>query len=245
MKIGIIGYGAFGRLLTELLAPHATVVVTSRRAIQKRTVPAGVNIGNYDDIAACNLIIIAVDLAGFTEVCQNLKGIVRPGTIVMDVCSVKVEPAHIMNTVLGDTCRLLATHPMFGPQSVERNGGTTGLKMVWHELAGGPFPEVEALFTQKLNLELLALTPDEHDSQMAWVHGLTFFIGRGLVNLDIPDLTLDTGYYRKLLDLHDLEQKHSLELFHTVERGNPYAKGVRARFIKVLSELEDRIEGRP
>ena len=85
------------------------------------------------------------------------------------------------------------------------------------------------------------MTPDEHDQQMAWVHALTFFVGRGLLELHIPEVQLDTGYYQKLRDLYELEQTHSRALFDTIEAGNPYAASVRQKFQETLQRLDKEI----
>jgi len=241
--IGIIGFGSFVRLLTDLIAPHLPVLIHSRQDVSADMLPDNTRHGSLEEVAHCSAIIIATELASLNDICKQLAPLVQPQTIVMDVCSVKVKPSQILQQHLEGKCRLLATHPMFGPNSVADNPNTAkGFKLVWHELSGGPFPELEALFTDNLGLELLQMTPEDHDKQMAWVHGLTFFVGRGLVNMDLPNLTLDTGYYRKLLDLFELEKTHSIELFETVELGNPYAKQVRERFMQTLTELEAGLE---
>lgn len=232
MRVGIVGFGSFGKLMAELLEPHTDVLVYSRRG----------STATIEEVAGCDLVLLSTELDRLRDVCEQLKPHVSPETIVSDVCSVKVKPAATLEDVLGEKCQLLASHPMFGPQSVKDNGGTKGLTWVWHELTEGDFEEVRELLTKKLQLDILPMTPDEHDKQMAWVHGLTFFVGRGLLELDIPPLTLDTGYYRRLVDLYELEKKHSKALFYTVERGNPYAKEIREKFIKSLGKLESDIE---
>lgn len=232
MRIGIVGLGSFGMLMVELLSPHADVLVYSRRG-GKATI---------EEVAACDVVIVSTELDGLRSICELLKPHVTHSTIVADVCSVKVKPAKILQEALGGKCQLLATHPMFGPQSVRENGGSSGLTWVWHELTQGDFDDIKTLLTEKLQIDILPMTPDEHDRQMAWVHGLTFFVGRGLVELGIPKLTLDTGYFRRLNDLYELEKTHSESLFYTIERGNPYAKEVREKFMKNLHLLDAAIE---
>lgn len=240
-SISIIGFGSFGGLLAEILAPHAKVVVFSRRAIPASDLPEGVTLGTIEAAAACDLVILANDLAGLEESCKAIEKLIKPDTIVMDVCSVKTKPAEILERVLGGKCKLLLSHPLFGPQSYANNGGTKGLRMVWHDQAGGPFPELEELFGTTLGLNILKFTPDEHDKDMAWVHALTFFVGRGLLNLDPPQTPLATHYYKELMDLVTQEKQHSYELFMTVQQGNPYADQIRKQFVDSLSALESEI----
>jgi len=239
--MGIIGFGSFGSLLARLVAPYATVLVYDRRRVNV-PLPANVRKAPFKEVARCPVIVIATDLTGVAPVCARLAPLVNPQTIVMDICSVKMKPAHIMIEELGQSCRLLATHPLFGPNSIARSGASCkGMVMVWHELAGGPFPELEALFAEKLGMSIRRMTPEEHDRQMAWVHALTFFVGRGLVMMDIPEPELDTGYYQKLRDLFELEKTHSRALFDTIEAGNPYAADIRQRFITTLQQLDSEV----
>jgi prephenate dehydrogenase len=241
-SVGIVGFGSFGQLLAQLLAPHVTVLVTDKHALSAR-LPQTVHFRGLADVAACDVVVIATDLSGIRSVCKQLAKHVRPGTIVMDICSVKVLPARILREELPGKCRLLATHPLFGPNSVEANGGTArGLTMMWHEIAGGPFKELESLFAQKLDVRLLRLTPEEHDQQMAWIHALTFFVGRGLTLLEQPQIIVETGYYQKLRDLIELEQTHSWALFNTIEAGNPYAADVRRQLLDTMQLLDERIK---
>lgn len=240
-SIAIVGFGSFGRLLSEILAPHVEVKAFSRREMSQSNMPEGVKLCSIEEAGACDLVILANDLAGLEESCKAIAPHVTQDTIVMDVCSVKLKPAEILQRVLGDKCKLLVTHPLFGPQSFANNGGTKGLRMVWHDQVGGPFPELEELFGGKLGLNIMKLTPDDHDKDMAWVHALTFFVGRGLLNLNPPETPLATHYYKELMDLVTQEKQHSYELFMTVQQGNPYADNIRKQFVDSLSVLESEI----
>lgn len=230
-------------MIARLIAPHVTVLVYDQQH-QSATISANVRTVDFEEVARCPAIIIATDLKGIAPICDRLAPLVSPQTIVMDVCSVKVMPAHILVEKLGKACRLLATHPLFGPNSVADNGDSCkGLVMVWHELAGGSFPELETLFAEQLGVAIQRMTPEEHDRQMAWVHALTFFVGRGLVMMDIPEPELVTNYYQKLRDLFAVEQTHSRALFDTIEAGNPYAADIRHQFIAILQQLDGEIQG--
>lgn len=239
--IGIIGFGSFGSLLARMLAPSVKVLVYDSQHTPAN-LPNNVTAATFAEVATCPAIIIATDLWGIAPTCERLAAYVRPQTVVLDVCSVKMLPAHIFAETLGSACQLLVTHPLFGPNSVAQNGDSgKGLTMVWHELGGASFPALEELFAGQLGVVLKRMTPEEHDRQMAWVHALTFFVGRGLVTMGLPELALDTGYYQKLRDLYELEQTHSRALFDTIEAGNPYAAEIRRRFITTLQQLDGEV----
>jgi len=240
-SVGIVGYGSFGKLLADLLAPYAEVKVYSRRNIPSDQMVSNVSLQPIEVVAGCPLVIVANDLASLEEACRKIAPYVSAETIVMDVCSVKVAPVKILRQVFGKRCRLLATHPLWGPQAVAANGGTEGLKMAWHELQGGPFDGVRQLFEGALKLSILPMLPEDHDKEMAWVHGLTFFVGRGLLQLNPPESGLATHYYNELMDVVGVEKTHSYDLFMTIQQGNPYTDDIRRQFVEILGKLEATI----
>jgi len=243
MTFGVIGFGAFGKLLSTVLAKYGNVLIYSKRDIAEEAAESGARQAEFEEVAKCKIIIIATGLNEFEEVCSKLANFVGPKTLVMDVCSVKVKPAQIMSQHLSDKCGLMTSHPLFGPQSAS-NGDIKGQKIVVHplKLSVSDFAKVKSLLRDILGLQVIEMTPEEHDHQMAWVHGLTFFVGRGLMSIDPPKSELTTAYYQKLLDLVELEKSHSEELFNTIEAGNPYAAEIRQKFIGHLETLENELK---
>lgn len=242
-KVAVIGYGSFGALLVGLLAQQHEVLVYEKNDISKNDLPESAKqITEIKDIKDCSAIFIATGLDSLRLVCESIKPFITKDMIVADVCSVKVEPAKTMHDVLGDSCQLLATHPLFGPQTVLKFEDARGQKMVWHELSDGDFHNVRSIFEDTYGIEIVELKPEEHDKEMAWVHGLTFFTGRALLDMQPPSSTLGTNYYQKLIDLVAVEQQHSEELFMTIQRGNPYTDEIRQRFMDTLQKYENKIK---
>ena len=79
-------------------------------------------------------------------------------------------PAHV---------GIVATHPLFGPQSA-RNG-IAGLKVAVCPVRGGDGPRVGAFLRRALGLQVIMTTPDAHDREAAMVQGLTHLIAKVLV----------------------------------------------------------------
>ena len=59
---------------------------------------------------------------------KQIAPLLKPGAIVADVCSVKVYPARWMQELLPPSVEILATHPMFGPDSAAKS--VAGYKIV-------------------------------------------------------------------------------------------------------------------
>lgn len=238
MTFGIIGYGSFGRLLVDVLKPYGKVVVYKRGAEGGEA--SGIHFGSFEEVANAEIVFLSVGLDSLEEVCPKLAGIVKPDALVVDVCSVKVKPVEIMKRQLRGKCRILPAHPLFGPHTTTA-GTVAGKNFVICPVDAQPEAEFIDFLENKLSLKVVEMTPEEHDKQMAWIHGLTFFVGRGVMKLDPPKSVLATGYYQKLLDLVELESTHSKELFNTIERGNPYAAEVRQKLLDELKKIDTEL----
>ncbi len=125
LTLGLIGYGAFGRLIAEHLSSHVELLIHDPRYD-----------GSADlaEVAACRIVVVAVPVACMEETLRAIAPHLRPNTLVLDVGSVKVEPARLMLELLPPHFEILATHPLFGPQSA-RNG-LQGLKIALCPLKG-------------------------------------------------------------------------------------------------------------
>lgn len=239
MKFGIIGYGSFGKLLSNILSEYGDVCVYVRDKDQKPELE-GANFVSFEEAASAKIVILAVGLASLDDASKRLAQQIGEDTIVVDVSSVKVRPVEILERNLAGKCRLLYTHPLFGPQTVEE-GSVAGKNIVVCPFDFKGKEKIMDFLENKMQLKVIEMTAEEHDKEMAWVHALTFFVGRGIMKLDPPKSPLTTGYYQKLLDLVELERQHSIELFNTVERGNPYAAEIRERFLSELKSIEEEI----
>lgn len=241
MTVGIIGYGPFGKTIASVIAPHRYVKIFSRRQLPSSVLCPNSTFSDLGSVARCDVVVLSNELSQFENDCRAISKFVKPDTIVMDVCSVKVRPCEVMKNVLGGRCRLLATHPLFGPQSIDGTNAA-GMTIVWHEIEGTGFDDLRKLFEKEISLIIKEVDPDIHDREMAWVHGLSFFIGRGLLNIELPMSDLTTNYYSQLVKLHDIEKEHSLELFRTIQLANPYTSVVRKKFLHALENLENDLE---
>jgi len=238
MTIFIYGFGDFGKLLTRYLSEHARVLVYDRHSQTDEITQLGAEVADVADVSQADVVIVAVTLdrleASLTAIAPHLK----PAALVADVTSVKVKPAEMMQRLLPQHVQILATHPLFGPVSAADS--LLNHKVVIDPIRVNDLSKVEA-FLKSLGLITIQMTCDEHDREMAWVHALTFFVGRGLLNMDPPASPLATHYYNELLDVVNVERTHSRELFNTIQQGNPYAAEMRQRFIASLQELQDQI----
>lgn len=239
MLISIFGFGAFGQLVTKYLTEHAEVLVYDRGSNKTDDIARlDARPVKLDEAAKADVVILAVTLDVLEQTLNDITPHLKPGALVADVTSVKVKPAEMMQRILPDNVQILATHPLFGPVSAASS--LKDQRIILDAIRVDDLSGIENFLTS-LGLKVIHMSCDNHDREMAWVHALTFFVGRGLLNMDPPTSPLTTHYYNELLDVVNVERTHSLELFNTIQKGNPYAEEMRQRFITSLAQLEEQI----
>ena len=226
-KIAIVGYGQFGRFMAKYLRSYYTVV-----PIQRETKP--------EKIADCDIVIFAVPWNGLEKAILSLKKHIKNEARVIDVTSVKQKPMSLLIKHFRGH-EILGTHPIFGPQSGKN--GLEGLPIVLCNVSFSKkhYYQTKRFLKQTLKLRVIERTAKQHDNEMARVQGLTHFIGRALVNMDIKNYLTNTQSYEQLLELRDLLSEDSWELFTTIQNANPEAKKIRATLVKELSKLETNL----
>ena len=240
MQISIFGFGDFGQLVTKYLVKEADVLVYDRNGEKTELIKEyGAKPATIKEAAKSKVVILAVTLDALEETLRGIAPHVEPGTLVADVTSVKVKPAQMMQDILPKNVQILATHPLFG--SVSAANSLQGHRIIIDPIRVDDLDAVKH-FLANMGLSVIEMTSDEHDREMAWVHALTFFVGRGLLNMDPPTSPLTTNYYNELLDVVNVERTHSLELFNTIQKGNPYAAEMRQRFLASLQDLQNNLD---
>lgn len=239
--IGIIGFGVFGAFMTKVLSPHVPVVVSSRRAQPVEVAAVGGRLVSFDEACAADIVVPSVPVQSLEAVLQHMAPLLRPGSMVIDVSSVKTVPVQLMERHVPADVDIVATHPLFGPQSGA--DGVEGLPMVlWPvRVSNERFERLEVFLKGTLKLDVQQVSPDEHDREMAYVHALTFLLGRAFHDLDIPNTPLKTKTYQHLLDVRRIVENDTAELFETIQKYNPYAADMRQQLVVELQRLNDEL----
>jgi prephenate dehydrogenase len=239
--LGLIGFGQFGQLAAKHLKDHFDVLAADAADGAPEAARAlGVAFGSAQEAAAREIVIVAVPVRAMREVFAQIAPYLRDGALVIDVGSVKMLPSQWMRDLLPPTVDLVATHPLFGPQSAKN--GLAGLRLVVCPIRGGRAEKV-AQFGRDLGLTVTVTTAEEHDREMAYVQALTHLIGRSLVNLNIPDEQLKTPSYQHLLELCGLIGSDTFELFTAIQTQNPFASEIAEAFVAQARGLLDRVKG--
>ncbi len=238
--IGVIGFGRFGRLTVDHLSADFPVVVSNRSDKREAIGRAGATPGSLADACGQKIVILCVPISQMQTMLRDIAPLLRPGTLVVDVCSVKVYPVRWMQELLPPHVHILATHPMFGPDSAADS--LLGRKMVLcpERIPSGRYRRI-CDYLQAKGLTLISATADAHDRQIAITLSLTHFIGRSLSRFGAPALDIDTEGYKRLRHILGVVENDSWQLFDDMHRYNPYAAEMRRRFTEAMGEIERQL----
>jgi len=242
-QIGLIGFGNFGQFIVKFLTPYFSISAYDQVDYSQEARALGVTWTSLDDVVKKDVVVLAVPVQFLESLLLEIKDIINPNAIVMDVSSVKVKPIRLMEKYLPATTEIVGGHPLFGPQSGKN--GIQGLNMVICPVRSKRKNSISRFFSSHLKLNVLERTPELHDQQMAYVQALTHFIGRSINEMDIPDVEQKTPAYQYLLDIKRNLGKDSMDLFLTIELENPFAREVREKFISQLTRLNDMLNASP
>ena len=242
--IGIIGFGSFGRFIAGHLGTRFDVRVWDRRELEAEATDRGVRWASLDACARCDVLIPAVPVQELDSLLVHVVPYLGERTLVVDVASVKVKPHRILERLLPSGVEFIGTHPMFGPQS--GNEGIRGLKVVLclpnRPVDPGRVEAVRAFLTAGLGLEVLEMSAEEHDAEMAYIQGLTHWMAKALREIHVPDPALGTVAYRHMMKIEENLRHDSDDLFLTIARENPFAADARRELSERLREIEESIE---
>jgi prephenate dehydrogenase len=235
-SIGIIGFGAFGQLMARHLRRHF------RLCAHDPALPPGslvefheVMLTSLATAASCPVVVLATPVNCLEETVEAIGPHLRPGSLVLDVGSVKTIPAEIMRRGLPEHVEIVATHPLFGPQSAAN--GVAGLKIAVCPIRGGRGPLVAAFLRRTLRLNVIMTTPEVHDREAAMVQGLTHLIAKVLVQMEPLPTSMTTKSFDLLMQAVNMVRHDAPEVFQAIERANPYSHQVRRRFFDLAAAL--------
>jgi prephenate dehydrogenase len=242
MKLGVYGLGRFGNFWAGQLARQLPVRGYSRRP--KADVNETIEVVDEERLFDCDILVLCVAISAMDEVCRRIAPLLRPGTLVMDTCSVKVYPVAVMERYFADSVQILGTHPMFGPDS-GRNG-IQGLPLVYSpRRVRSDFDTYLRKLFLTMGLRLVELSPDEHDRNAAYTQGITHFLGRVLQDLDLAPSPIATLGYSKLLEIIEQTCNDPEQLFIDLQRYNPHTHEMRESLRASLDRFMLKLKEEP
>jgi prephenate dehydrogenase len=240
-SVGLIGLGRFGRMVYDYLKPCGGLRVWTR---DSGKLSGFAEAATFEDTASADVVVLAVAISAMDETCRRLAPILRRDQIVIDTCSVKVEPVRLMLDLLPAGVEILGTHPLFGPDSGEQ--GIAGLKIVLCPVRiGAPSYRSIRAWLESLGLALIEATPEEHDRQVARTQAVFHLLAQAFHRLGWGEDQIATPGPEAFFRLTRTLQSDSFQLFSDMQRRNPFTGEYRRHFLAALAQLDQELGSQP
>ena len=227
-RVSIIGFGRFGAMLHSLLSKGFEVDVFDKNSIDN----SDVNEVSLEDALQNETIFIAVPIRDFENLVKDISKNISSGKTVIDVCSVKVFPKKVMLDNLSNETDIIATHPLFGPDSLKDSGSVMTMESVRNTFGRYDFWKN---YFESQNILIEQISAEEHDMMAARSQGLTHFVGRVIDDFGTNQTRIDTEGYKALHKLVNQTCNDTWELFEDIQNFNPFTE-------KMISELNESFE---
>lgn len=241
-QLSIIGFGQFGRFIAKILKPHFKITATSKSDYSDLAKKMGIKFASLQEaVQNADIIILTMPISACKETIKNISPFLKKKALVIDTCSVKKTPVEAMKKYLPYDTEIIASHPLFGPQSGKN--GIKGLKIViWPvRIKKETYKKVKS-FLKIIELKIMEMSPEEHDKTIALFQALTHFIAKGAVKLNLPVAKFLTPSSLKLLSAINDIKDDSESLFYDMQKFNPYAKKMRENLVKNLAEINKKLK---
>ena len=241
MKIGVIGFGRLGKLICHYLSKDFDLfihdIVDHKGEIEKMNAKCV----SFSEASKCSIIIPLVPISEFESVIKKMNNFIKKDSLVIDICSVKVHPVEVMKKYLPESIQILASHPMFGPDSAADTLFGNKIALCPVRINDNLYNDIKH-YLESFGIKLIETTPEEHDKEISSSLLLTHFIGRSLMDFGAKELKIETKGYRRLMKILFTVQNDTWQLFEDMNKFNPYAKETLLKFSNSIQTIKQRID---
>ncbi|HHW16438.1 MAG TPA: prephenate dehydrogenase [Methanothermobacter sp.] len=248
MKIAVIGgTRGLGKWIAGFLKGEGfRVVITGRDRVTGENASRELGVEYcHDNVRVArdsDIVIISVPIENTFDVIREVAPVMRRGSLLVDVTSVKEEPARLMEELVPEGVDVLPTHPMFGP----RIRSLAGQVVVLTPLRRSEWVDRAVSFLRERGARVLVTSPEKHDRMMSVVQVLTHFAYISIA-LTIRGLGVDVGesrrfaspIYNLMLDTIARIVSQNPYLAYSIQVYNRYGERVRGEFMGAVERLED------
>jgi prephenate dehydrogenase len=238
MRFGILGLGRFGQCWAKLMIPFGSVVAYD--PLWNSSPLESVTLVSFEEVLLAEVVFFLVPISSFRECCQKVALHVAPSTLLVDACSVKMFPLQIMRETFSPEQPLMSLHPLFGPDSIRTIEDAKGRKIILCTKNKEKSAQNMRSIFASLGLETVFLSPQEHDTHMAQTQALAHFLGR-IPILAAKKEKITTPSFELLNNMVASVTQDQEDLFLDMHRYNPFARGVREKFLGELLALHQSL----
>lgn len=249
MNVGIIGgTDGLGKTLIYYFRDEFNVYISARDHKKGRRVANELNVNYIESNAGIanisDILIVSVPIQHTCDVIREVAPFMKEGSVMIDVTSVKEEPAKTMAEVLPDTIEYIPTHPVFGPRTTELDNQvivlTADKKGKWYEKVYD--------YLESKSMRIIETTAEKHDYMMSIVQVLTHFsfisTASTIEKLKV-DLSKTEDYespiYNLMIDMIARIVAQNPYLTYNIQSMNNNGPKIRNTFADAVTELRDVI----
>ncbi len=239
------GAGGMGRWCAALFRESGMdVSISSRRDASDVARSLGVGLASPGDAGAFDIVVLSVPIDAIGQVASEVAPGMRPGSLLMDLSSLKVRPVESMLRHAPPGVEVIGAHPLFGPGSDGRGMGVvlvpTGRCERWFSIIKDIFEDA--------GYDVLEASAEQHDRDMAVVQGLTHFMyvamGRALekANVDMKEASaFRTPVFGVTKEMLGRVLSQSPGLYALIQSSGPSGE-LRKAFIEACEELSAELD---
>jgi prephenate dehydrogenase len=248
MKIGVIGgtKGLGKTIATFLKKEGNNVTITGRDTTIGNKVSKEIGVSYSNDnkkVASLNeIVIVSVPIDFIEEIIIEIASYLKPGSLLLDVASVKEKSCNIMKQYLPSNVEFIPTHPIFGP----RTNSLEGQLIVLTPIKKGKWYKKVVSFLKSYDVRILEVDSKEHDKMMAIVQVLTHFsyisIASTISKLGVDIKTtreFASPIYNLMVDIIGRITSQNPFLTYSIQKENEWGKNVRNVFAESVNEIKD------
>ena len=249
MNVGIIGgTDGLGKTLVYYFRDEFSVFITGRDHVKGKEVADELNVSYIESNAGLanisDILVISVPIEHTSDVIREVAPFMKSGSVMIDVTSVKEEPAKTMAEVLPENIEYIPTHPIFGPRTTFLDNQvivlTADRKGKWYEKV--------YRYLESKNMRIIETTAEKHDFMMSIVQVLTHFSFISTASaieklrVDISETEdYESPIYNLMIDMIARIVAQNPYLTYNIQAMNNNGPKIRNTFAEAVSELRDII----
>lgn len=247
MNIGIIGgTDGLGKSIANYLKDEFDVYITGRnhekgkstaKELDVKYIESNKTLANSSDI-----LIIAVPIQHTSHVIREVAQFMKEHSVMIDVTSIKEEPAKVMSEILPDNVEYIPAHPVFGPRIAKPDYQTVVLTP---DRKGKWYYKVYTYLNNR-NMKIIESSAEEHDFMMSVVQILTHFSFMTTaytlekLNADLKEIdAYKSPMYDLMIDMIALVLSQTADLTYSIQTMNKNGEYIRNTFFDAVYELKE------
>ncbi len=230
------GTGGMGRFFANFTSLQgASVKIAGRTVSQTRRVAKEIDVkpGSIQDARTSDIVVVAVPLESMKRVCLDIAMLMKDGSLLIDLSSVKKGIADKISSKIPQGIEYVSLHPLFAPD-IDHVYGESILAIVFRS---GPQWRKFSQVLERAGARFQLTTTIFHDRAMAYVQALHHF---ALISLGVGLEKWDGRFKTNSIRATERSIRRILRNWETVigiQQLNPYSQTVRTQFAKSTNSL--------